>query len=102
MRTTIFALCFLSATGAAYGQSASVLANNPQPLQMAGHVEHASQHALAQETSLIGGSSYSYAKGEVPLAELASPMYHTPLGDLARAAKKEHASDPKAAKVFEN
>lgn len=102
MRTTIFALCFLCATGAAYGQSASVLSNNPQPLQMAGHAEHAAQHAMAQETSLIGGSAYSYAKGEVPLAELGSPIYYTPLGDLAREAKKEHASDPKAVKVFEN
>jgi len=102
MRTTIFALCFLFATAAAFGQTAAALSANPQPLRMTEHVEHASEQGLAQETSLFSHSGYSYAKGEVPLAELASPVHHTPLGDLARAAKKEHASDPKASKVFEN
>lgn len=100
MRTAIFS--FLCMSVAAFGQTAAVLSAYPQPLHMTEHPEHAAQHALAQETSLFGSSGYSYAKGEVPLAELGSPIYHAPLGDLARAAKKEHASDPKAIRVFEN
>ena len=102
MRTAIFALCFLCVTAAAFGQTAAVLSANPQPLRMTEHVGHASEQGLALETSLFSHSGYSYARGEVPLAELASPVQHAPLGDLARAAKKEHASDPKARKVLEN
>jgi hypothetical protein len=56
---------------------------------------------MAQESSLFENSSYSYAKGEVPLSELGSPIYVVPLGDLARAAKKAHANDRKAEKVLE-
>lgn len=102
MKTTIFAVCFLCLLGvttAAFGQS--VLNSQAQPLQMTGHPEHASEHALGNETSLFGSSPYSYAKGEVPLWELASPIYHTPLGDVAREVRKEHATLPKATRVFE-
>jgi len=103
MKTTIFALCFLCASAAAFGQTASVLSNNPQPIYMPDdHPQRAAEHAMATESSLLSSGSISYAKGEVPLAELASPMYHTPLGDIARAYRKEHATVPKAAKVSEN
>lgn len=102
MTKTIFcAVCLLCAT-AGYGQSAGVLSNLAQPLQMADHPQHAAQHAMATEDNLLGNSAYSYAKGEVPLAELTSPMYEVPLGDIARAYRKEHASTAKAAKVSEN
>jgi len=101
MKTIIGILLFLCAT-AAFSQNAPVLSYDAQPLRVTDHPEHAAQHALAQETSLLGGSSYSYAKGEVPLAEFASPIYETPLGDLARAVRKKHANVPKAAKVTEN
>lgn len=57
---------------------------------------------MAEESSLLSLPSYSYAKGEVPLAELGSPIYQTPLGDIARVARKEHAFLPKAVKVFED
>jgi hypothetical protein len=103
MKTTIFALFFLCATMAAVGQTASVQSNNPQPIYMPDdRPQHASEHSMATESSLLSSGTISYAKGEVPLAELASPMYHTPLGDIARAYRKEHASLPKAAKVTEN
>jgi hypothetical protein len=93
---TLFILCATSAF------SQNILSSEVQPLQFASHPQHASQHAMAQESSLFGNSPYTYAKGEVPLAELGSPIYFVPLGDLARAAKKEHAHDRKAEKVFEN
>ena len=102
MKATIFSLCFLCATAAAYGQSASVQMNNPQPISMPDDRPlHASEHAMATESSLLSSGSISWAKGEVPLAELGSPVYHTPLGDIARAYRKEHATLPKAAKVIE-
>jgi hypothetical protein len=101
MKTIFGTLFFLCAT-AAFSQNAPVLNNDAQPLRITDHPEHAAQHGLAPETSLLGGSSYSYAKGEVPLAEFASPIYETPLGDLARALKKERANNPKAKKVSEN
>jgi hypothetical protein len=99
MKATIFALCFLCVTAAAFGQNASVTMNNPQPISMPDdRPQHAVEHAMAPESSLLTSGSISWAKGEVPLAELASPMYHTPLGDIARAYRKEHATLPKAAK----
>jgi hypothetical protein len=104
MKTMICALFFLCAATAALSQSASVLNPNAQPLQMADHTLHASQHSMAQESSLLSTSAYSYAQGEVPLSELGSPIYQTPLGDIARSYRKEHAAStlPKAAKVSEN
>lgn len=100
MKTTLFALCFFAAT-AALGQTASVLYATPQPLHMTEHDEHASQHAMAQETNLFGDSPYSYAHGEVPLAELGSPIFSTPLGDIARDARREHSAAPKAVRILE-
>jgi hypothetical protein len=102
MKATIFALCFLCATAAAFGQTASVLSNNPQPISMPDdRTQHASEHAMAPESSLLTSGSISWAKGEVPLAELGTPIYHTPLGDIARAYRQEHATLPKAVKVLD-
>lgn len=104
MKTAIVVIsffCFLCAT-AAFGQTATVLSNTPSPFQISDHPQHATDHALATETSLFRSSSpYSFAQGEVPLAELASPVYYTPLGDIARAARKEHSTLPKAVMVLE-
>jgi len=102
MKITIIAFCFLCAT-AAFGQNAPVLTNNPQQMQVPEHMEHASVHAMGQELSLLGSSSpYSYAQGERPLWEFGSVKQETPLGDVARAYRKGHTIDRKAAKVVEN
>jgi len=102
MKTTIIVFCLLCAT-AAFAQNGPILSNTPAPVVMAEHPLHASEHALAAETSLFSGMSpYTYAKGEVPLAELGSLPYETPLGDVARAYRKDHIATPKAAKVSEN
>ena len=100
MKTTIIVLCLLSASGA-FAQSASVLSGAAVPIVMVEHPQHAAEHAMAQETSLLSTSSYSYAKGEVPLAELGSLPYEIPLGDVARAYRREHIDAPKATKVLE-
>jgi hypothetical protein len=103
MKTTIIVLSFLCAT-AAFAQSAPVLSNQAQPVVILDHPQHASEHALGTETTLFSAQSpYTFAKGEVPLAELGSLPYETPLGDVARAYRKERAAvAPKAAKVSEN
>jgi hypothetical protein len=102
MKATIFSLCFLCATAAAFGQTASVQSNNPQPISMPDdRAQHASQHALAQESSLFGTSEYSYAQGERPMSEFVTLSRETPLGDIARAYRKEHALVPKAVKVMD-
>ena len=101
MKTTIFALCFLCATAAAFGQTASVLNNTAQPLTMPEHSQQASQHAMAPESSLLGASAYSYGQGEQPVVDFGTLPRETPLGDIARAYRKEHSGVPKAVKVFE-
>jgi hypothetical protein len=105
MKNILYTVCFLCCLSAAtaFSQSASVLNAYPQPMQMAEHTEHASMHAMGQETTLLDTSVYTCAKGEVPLSELGSIPYETPLGDVARALRKERAMNksPKAAVVFE-
>ncbi len=104
MKTTIMKTVLFSAfscASTAFAQSASVLSGAAVPIVMVEHPQHAAEHAMAQETSLLSTSSYSYAKGEVPLAELGSLPYETPLGDVARAYRKEHVDAPKATKVLE-
>lgn len=52
MKTTLFILCLICAT-AAFGQTASVLPNNSQPIQIYGNPQHASQHELAQPQDIL-------------------------------------------------
>lgn len=102
MKTLFCAACLLFAT-AAVAQNAPVLSNLPQPVEMSDHTQHASQHSMAQETNLLDTSVYTYAKGEVPLSDLGFIEHETPLGDIARAFRKEHATmATKPVKVLEN
>ena len=101
MKTTLFALFFLCAT-AALGQSAASLSNEPQVIQIPSHNLHASQIPMQQERTLLITSSTVYARGERPLWEFASPApVETPLGDLARLLRNQHAIARKATKVVE-
>jgi hypothetical protein len=101
MKTLLCTLFLLCAT-AAFSQSASVLSNTPQPITMNDHAQHAAVHAMAPENTLLDTAVYTYAKGEVPLSDLGSIEYETPLGDVARAFRKEHAAlAAKATKVLE-
>lgn len=103
MKTTLFALLFLCAT-AAFGQSVGLAVSaEPQPIQMNSHLQHASQHALQSEQSLlISSGGNTSARGERPLWEAgAKPAAEVPLGDVARLLRSEHATAKKAAKVFE-
>ncbi|MGB7599075.1 MAG: hypothetical protein WBM24_02120 [Candidatus Sulfotelmatobacter sp.] len=101
MKITVLALCFLCAA-AAFGQTASVLYPNTQPVVMPSHPEHASQHDMGTESSLLGSSAYSYGRGEQPLWEFASDKREVPLGDVARAYRKGHVFDKKAVIISTN
>ncbi len=108
MKKALFTLClfFLISAGAALSQSTlgtGALSAQPVQIQMPSHPEHATQHALASETSLLGSSDYAYAQGERPLWEFGPATQPAPLGDVARAYRAEKASRPtrKPAIVFE-
>jgi hypothetical protein len=69
---------------------------------MPGHPERAYQQSMASEQVLLEQTAYVSGKGERPLWEVA-PMWHAvPLGDVARALKKERATAKKAEIVWEN
>jgi hypothetical protein len=100
---------FLACATAAFGQSVAggstglaAVSSEPQPIQMMTHPQHAAEKPMASEQSLLGNSTYSYARGERPLWEVAPVVKVTPLGDTARDLRREHLATKKASKVFEN
>lgn len=102
MKITILVL-FIFCALAAFGQNAPILQNQPSITQFYEHPEHAGPHAMAVENPIAGGSSdaYSYAKGEQPLWQFGPMSVPTPLGDVARAYRKEKETAKKAEFVFE-
>lgn len=101
MKTTLLVLTILCAP-AALGQTAGVIPNQPQALRVPDHPLQAEQHAMATEHSLVGGTdTYGYARGERPLWEFGPVSEPTPLGDIARAYRKEKLVAKKAQKVLE-
>ena len=102
MKITL-AVLFLLCTAAAFGQTGgAVIPNQPQIIEPASHPLHADVHALATEESLVGGGGVSYAQGERPLWEF-GPVSDPPppLGDVARAYRKERVSAKKAEVILE-
>ena len=98
---TFIAIAFLSfCSVSSFGQSAPVFSN---PVQMADHPQHASYNRMACETPLAGGSAdaYSYARGERPLWEFGPVSQPVPLGDAARAYRKDKVTAKKAEMVLE-
>ena len=89
---------------AAFGQvGASALSNQVAPMQMVDHPQHASYTRMAAESPLVGGASdaYAYAQGERPLWEFGPVSQPVPLGDVARAYRKEKLAGKKATVVLE-
>jgi hypothetical protein len=103
MKITLLILIVFCAA-AAFGQTASVLSSQPQMVTLPEHPQHAEQHELAAERPLVGGSAntYTYAQGERPLWEF-GPSFPppTPLGDVARAYRKEKLAAKKAEKILD-
>lgn len=104
IKTALFSLCLLGASAAfgQYGSSVAVLNNQPAVFQSPSHPEHASVKPMAQPQSLLEQSGYSYAQGERPLWEVAPEAHVTPLGDIARELRKEHAEVKKATICWQN
>jgi hypothetical protein len=104
MKITFVVVLFILCTAAAFSQNAPVLSNTASILTLPDHPEHAELHSMASERPLVGGASdtYTYAQGERPLWEfgpVSAPP--TPLGDVARAFRKEKLAAKKAEKVLE-
>ena len=94
---------FLMFAAAAFGQTASLLPNEPQITQFTSHPQHAVPHAMATEHPIAGGSvdGYTYAQGEQPLWQFGHMTEPTPLGDVARAYRREKVGATKPVLVFE-
>lgn len=103
MKPTLIILMLIFCAGAAFGQ-AGALSSQPMVLELPEHPQCASYAPLASEQPLVGGSSntYSYEKGERPLWEFGpvSPP-PVPLGDVARAYRKQKMTARKAEVVVE-
>jgi hypothetical protein len=100
MKTILFAICVLGATSA-FAQIGSSVSATAQPISMADHPMHAMQHDMGQEQNLFSSPSVSYAQGERPLWEFGPVSQPVPLGDIARAYRKEHAGVRKAEVIYE-
>jgi hypothetical protein len=101
MKTVLLGIMILCAA-AAFGQAGSI-SNQAIPIQIADHPQHASFSSMACEHPLVGGAAdtYTYAQGERPLWEFGPVSEPTPLGDVARAYRKEKLAAKKAEVVFE-
>src|SRR5690349_12130310 len=102
MKYTLILLTLLFCAGGAFGQ-AGALSNQPSVLEFPDHPQHATYAPLASEQALVGGSSdtYTFAKGERPLWEFGPVSQPVPLGDVARAYRREKQVAKKAAIVME-
>lgn len=88
MKTLLFVACILAAT-AAFGQTASVIPSQAYPVYIPDHPQHASQHSMAAEQSVLETNCNISAHGERPLWEFASPRVERPLGDIARELRRQ-------------
>jgi hypothetical protein len=97
MKTTMVVLFVFCAAGA-FGQVAGALSSQPQPVIFSDHPLHAEPHAMATQTPIAGGAAegYSYEHGEQPLWEFGAISQPIPLGDVARAYRKEKLTGKKA------
>lgn len=104
MKAIIFAVCFLCSTAAFAQVGGSSISGRSQPLSFDYNVQHASRQALAEPQNLMDSSAatYTYGQGERPLWEVAEEKHEVPLGDSARALRKEHEVVKKSAKVWSN
>ena len=100
---TVLCVFFILFASVAWGQVGGVLSNQAQILELPEHPQHAAIHEMAAEQSLVGGSAstYTYAQGERPLWEFGPVSQPVPLGDVARAYRKQKLTARKAQIIFE-
>jgi hypothetical protein len=101
MKTT-FAVLFMLCAASAFGQGS--ISAQPVVYTVPDHAEHAAPHDMGSEQSLLGGSgqAVTFAQGERPLWEF-GPVKppEPPLGDIARAYRKEKLTAKKAEIILE-
>jgi hypothetical protein len=98
----VFVFCLCVCATVVFAQSAPVLSNRVQMIQIPDNPAHASQHEMAVEQNILEHSGYTYAQGEKPLWEFGTVSQPTPLGDSARALKKQHEATKKSEIVWQN
>lgn len=102
MKTTfVIVAMFLLCSAAAFGQVGAGISAQANPLRMAESSQHADYHTMGNEQSLLTGGSVTSAQGEQPLWEFGPVTEPVPLGDVARAYRKEKETAKKAEFVFE-
>ena len=96
MKTTFLVLMILL-SAAAFGQTGGSIPSQPQFISIPDHPQHATQQSMATESLLVGGgpNTYTYAQGERPLWEFGPISEPVPLGDVARAVRKERENSKK-------
>jgi hypothetical protein len=98
-------LCIFCAVGAS-GQVSGVLNAQPQMFEMPSHPQQASQQGMSQSHDIMERSASVWGQGEKPLweamQEMGTATAVTPLGDSARALRKDHAAVKKASIVWSN
>jgi hypothetical protein len=94
---------FVFCAAAAFGQATTGGAVHVQPLEFDNNPQHAERQPMAIERPLVGAGvdTYTYAQGERPLWEFGPVTEPVPLGDVARAYRKEKQMARKAQFVFE-
>jgi hypothetical protein len=80
----------------------SALSAQPVVFSIPDHPEHASYTGMAHEQNLFEHAGSNSARGEMPLWEAMPEAAVTPLGDSARALRKEHARAKKAVIFWRN
>jgi hypothetical protein len=106
MKKTILAICMISllSATAAFAQSygtANYISSEAHSYQFSSHPAQASYTALSSGQSVVGGSSYTSARGERPLSEFPQAEAVS-LGTIARELKKQHAELKKSRTVWVN
>jgi hypothetical protein len=101
---TIFLIPLLLLLGVgAFGQCCQSIAAAPMTSVWTApdHAQRAMRHSLGTEYDLREIGGITMAQGELPAWEVLSPAAETPLGDVARDYRKEHAVARKARIVWE-
>jgi hypothetical protein len=102
MKIALLALLVLT-SAAAFGQQTATISAQPSPAIFVDHPLHAEPHAMGTESPIAGtnAEAYTWAHGEQPLWQFGPVSTPTPLGDVARAYRKEKLATKKAEVVLE-
>ena len=102
MKIAILGIVVLCAVGAVAQATSGVAVMSSQPVvyEFSSHPQLSAPGTMAAQQSLLR-DGYSYARGEKPLWEVKVPE-PTPLGDVARAVRKQHESAKKSDVVWTN